>query len=375
MTDRIIIVLSDIEMGVGGDDDDVQHEYLLAQIIDEHTQGLDADVQVDLVFNGDTFDLIGTPIEGRFPAHITSDLACQKLDQVLNAHTGYFARLRAFLAKDHRKVHFVVGNHDPELLFPAVQARLAELCGGSHRVNFPGFELEVGPVHIEHGSQLGSLFRIPPERPFIGDPDDPILNLPWGAMAVMSIWGRLRRDLGALDRIRPRKLLFEMLPGAKTLMLREAWRYWSHDFWRDFIGDPLKHVTWPMIKEIVHRFATANADIDLRHRYEDAIAASPARLFILGHEHRASRHSFGGKTLITSGCLRNEYVLDSDDGALRPAVKGAVKVRLSEDRIVEMQLLRLVPTDRSSGLAPAHLRDLAPVVERYLVAPEQRGAP
>ncbi len=366
MTDRILLVLSDIEMGAGGLADDFPHDDFLAEVIATHGSRLDPDLRVELVLNGDTLDFLRTSVSTGFPAHITAAIAVEKLDRITAAHPGVFAALRRFVASGDRRIHFIVGNHDAELLFPEVQAQLAGSCGGPSRVHFPGFEADFGPVHIEHGSQLDPLFRMATELPFVGEPERQILNLPWGSLALLSLWGLLKQELFALDRIRPRKRLFELLPDVRSLMLRQSWKYWSRDFWRDFSRDPLKHVTWAMIKEVTYRFLTADVDVDVRDRYCEAMAASAARLFIVGHEHRASRNHLGGKTLITSGCFRNEYLLDADSSQLRPADKGAVEVHLSGSRISATRMLRFPAPAPPPGHVPRDVLELAPLVKRYL---------
>lgn len=366
VTDRVIFVLSDIEMGPGGLADDFPHDDFLAEIIDGYGADLDRDLRVELVLNGDILDFLRTPAGDGFPAHITAELACEKLERIAAAHGPFFAALRRFLSSGDRMVTFIVGNHDPEILFPEVQVRLAQLCGVPERVHFPGFCVDIGPVHIEHGSQQDPMFQMAPDRPFVGTPERPILNLSWGALALLDIWVMLKQDLFALDRIKPRERLFELLPDAKSLMLKRSWRYWSRDFWRDFTRDPLKHVTWTMIKEVSYRFLTANADIVIQDRYREALETSPSELFIVGHEHHASRNVFGDKTLITSACMRNEYLLRPGTDTVRPADKGAVEVHLSGNRIVEDRLLSYAPPTPPPGHVPEHVRELQPLIQRYL---------
>ena len=55
--DRLLVVMSDIEMGAGGPLDDFPHSDFLAEVIHAYGRGPFGDLQVDLVFNGDTLDL------------------------------------------------------------------------------------------------------------------------------------------------------------------------------------------------------------------------------------------------------------------------------------------------------------------------------
>jgi hypothetical protein len=80
--------------------------------------------------------------------HITGEVALGKMAVVAGAHPGFFEGLRAFLDHDgaERRAFFVVGNHDPELLYPDVQLFIQTQLGRFEGVNFPGFELQLGRV-------------------------------------------------------------------------------------------------------------------------------------------------------------------------------------------------------------------------------------
>ena len=124
--DRLVVVFSDVEMGSGGDRDDFPHSPFLADLILSYLDGPFSDMAVDFVFNGDTFDLLKTPYKDTFPHHITKDVAVAKMAAVAAAHPKFFEALSHIL--DHpsgnNRVHFVVGNHDSEILFPEVQGFL-----------------------------------------------------------------------------------------------------------------------------------------------------------------------------------------------------------------------------------------------------------
>jgi hypothetical protein len=45
---------------------------------------------VDLVFNGDTFDLMKTRSRGGWPTHISRDIAIDKMEQVASCHAAFF---------------------------------------------------------------------------------------------------------------------------------------------------------------------------------------------------------------------------------------------------------------------------------------------
>ena len=80
--------------------------------------------------------------------------------RVTTAHSGFFEHLRRFLRHDGapRRVCFVTGNHDLELLFPEAQRLLRSIC--ESEIQFPGHSYRVGDVQIEHGFQADPLFTV-----------------------------------------------------------------------------------------------------------------------------------------------------------------------------------------------------------------------
>ena len=115
--DRLLAIFSDVEMGTGGPLDDFPHPEFLAGLIDAYGAHPGRELAIDLVFNGDTFDFLKTPVADTFPRHITAELALSKLEAIASAHRPFFAAVRGFLggSSGERQVHFVVGNHDAEL--------------------------------------------------------------------------------------------------------------------------------------------------------------------------------------------------------------------------------------------------------------------
>ena len=236
--DRIAVVFSDIEMGAGGEVDDFPHSAFLGRLLTSYLEGPHADARIDFVFNGDTFDLLKTQYAGGYPHHITEDVAMAKMSSVAAAHPAFFEAIRGILGhkSGNKRAHFVVGNHDMEILFPGIQRLIRSLCGDVEHVRFPGFELGLGPVHIEHGSQSDPLFRVDPEKPFIDHKGKRFLNISWASIALLDVIIPLPDFLRFFDQLKPRTLAMNMVPEAKELIMSLVWQYWTKDFWRDFLS-------------------------------------------------------------------------------------------------------------------------------------------
>nr|BBH95455.1 hypothetical protein KTA_36540 [Thermogemmatispora argillosa] len=115
------------------------------------------DDAVELVINGDCFDFLATsPLVHARTRSVAQ--AVEKLERILAAHRSFFEVLAQFLSQPQRRVTFVPGNHDIELLFPAIQQRLRQALGHSvaseERVRFwprPRYE-PLPTIVIEHGN-------------------------------------------------------------------------------------------------------------------------------------------------------------------------------------------------------------------------------
>ena len=124
-----------------------------------------------LVVNGDMVDFMsvmilpgegGSADEKQFGLAFGERQTVEKLDRVFERHPGVFQRLGEFVAAGNELI-IVVGNHDVEFRFPAVQRRFveqlerivpgsAEPGGGAIRF-CPWFYYEEERVYVEHGHQ------------------------------------------------------------------------------------------------------------------------------------------------------------------------------------------------------------------------------
>ncbi|WP_437807638.1 hypothetical protein [Sorangium sp. So ce1078] len=368
----MLVVFSDIEMGAGGAFDDFPHDELLAERILAYTGPDYRDLSVDLIFNGDTFDLLKISVDGGYPPHITPQVALAKLDRVLGAHAPFCEALATFCGRmgERGSVRFVVGNHDAELLFPEVQARLRGLCGGD-RVMFPGFSLDIGRVHIEHGSQLDPLFCMDEARPFIVHRGERLLNITWATVALLDVAVPLQPLLYHHDRLKPKQRVLELIPEIKELLTGAFWSYWTRDYWRDIWSgrDPVKTVSWTMLKELLRRLVTWDLDVwmddDLQRR---AVESGQCDLYLVGHQHEPGSWSYGRRQVLRTGAMRDEFILSRDGAAQTPIDKTFAEVLLARGEVVRSRRVEQPAPPRPPGTVPGSIFDVVPRL-RELTAP------
>lgn len=357
--DRLIVSISDFELGDGTLFDDFPQSEWAADLLMRWAHPRYRDVPIDLVLNGDTFDFSKTHLDGKHPHIVDEAVALARLGRIAEAHQPFLQALGQLLVSGSapRQVYFVTGNHDFELAFPAVQKVIRNLIGRPEQVHFPGLQLQLGPVHFEHGAQHDAMFQIDASQPFIEHEGRQILNLPWGTVALAQTVMPYQAALFHLDRVKPKPILLERVPEAQTWMAALFKQYWTRDYLRDliFTRDPLKRLSWPMIKELLKRFTSMNADVQL-----DLGAGawlhdwSRPPVTVVGHVHEPSLWTYGHRRVIQTGCIRNEFVIgEGDDLWLCP--KSFAELYLDGDRISGVALREVEGPPLPEGYIPQPL--------------------
>ncbi len=360
--DHALVVVSDVEMGAGGPTDDFPGSAWLIELLEQYLRPPWARVPLTLVFNGDTFDLLKTPVDGVHTHLVDERVALARLAGVLAAHPRFLEGLERWLRFDGapRDVVFVVGNHDYELLFPAVQEGLRDALGGTiDNVRFPGFAYDVGDVHLEHGSQVDPLFRLDPERPFLEWQGRPILALPWAAVALVQVAMPLHGVLYPCDRARPLRRVLELLPDVRGLLLDRYWQYWTRDWLSAWwsASDPTKTVSWTMFRQVAWRLQSGDASVVVDPTLEQGVDAR-CSLVISGHLHEATLARTGGRRVLHTGCLRDEFALEPDGrvGELLPKVYAEVLLR--RGKVLRSQLVEVLGDPTQAAEMPASVLDV-----------------
>jgi hypothetical protein len=150
-----LVIVSDLHLGGGlqsgswgpGFSDEFTDDHAFADFLG----WLSARGEGRLVFLGDAFDFLRVPVSGaRTGLFARTDAeAVAQLDMIAAAHPAVVRALSAALAAGLR-VDFVSGNHDAELIRPAVRERLCTLLGAA--VGFHPWILYIpGVLYAEHG--------------------------------------------------------------------------------------------------------------------------------------------------------------------------------------------------------------------------------
>jgi UDP-2,3-diacylglucosamine pyrophosphatase LpxH len=212
---RTVVVVSDLHMGAGRDTrgawragEDFRWPKEFADFLDAVDQS--GKSAVDLVLNGDTFDLLDPAL----PACPSPDLragcseadAQKRLDVVLAAHDGAIKALGAFSRRGTNRVAFVPGDHDAALLFPGVERRLTAWLGGSSgRVGIAKaghWTSADGQIVAEHGHQIGTAHAFSKwPAPFVRHAGRDYLEKTSGEALVGPLFDRLEVSYPIVDNI------------------------------------------------------------------------------------------------------------------------------------------------------------------------------
>jgi len=370
-----IILLGDIEMGGGTLTDDFISDRTLSKLI---YSLCNRNVPVDLVLNGDTFDFLKCPHiinnAASYPRHITSEISLAKLRLVYNAHKPVFEALKRFASEKKNRLFFIIGNHDPDLVHPEVQAQIRSLLDSSENIIF-SFYYNDHSVHAEHGHQYDFLNKVNEEHLFLDYKGQKILNIPWVSFGLISKFMNLKEEYPVLERIIPRPAIFSHHKAVNRIINRRVIEY----FVKSLMYYPLRYYydptyTFPreLVREFYRRVKNVHWDVDeivdtFKRKRRKALHRN--KLYVFGHVHKRYLEEAGDIVIIHPDTWRDEYFLDTKTRNLIPKTKRYVQVTVSDDNTIKWKIINC-QLNRST----IHFDDLVRDEKKYAkLAAEEEG--
>lgn len=212
----IRLVLSDLHLGTGvqkgrlNPHEDFFYDDHFAELL-AHYDGLAGHgTEVELILNGDIFDLLKVKVNGRWPTEITEEIATEKLRQCLEGHPRFVRALRRFLSRPLRSIVYLPGNHDLDMWFQEPQTLFKRYVAPgeyAERVRFittsDTYYLPEG-IQIRHGHQLERIHRVDYSRLLRVTSDGrEILDLPYGSLWILEVLNPAKELRHNVDRIQP----------------------------------------------------------------------------------------------------------------------------------------------------------------------------
>ncbi|MCA9600402.1 MAG: metallophosphoesterase [Myxococcales bacterium] len=232
------LVMSDLHLGTGvrrgelNPFEDFLHDNRFAELIAHYDARAGETTEVELILNGDIFDLLKVRVNGAFPTEITAEIAAEKLRQCLEGHPRFVHALRQFLAKPGRRVTYLPGNHDLDMWFPSTHEMFRRYVApgpNADKVRFitasDTYYLPEG-IQILHGHQFERIHRVDYTRMTrVRRDGTETLILPWGSLWVIEVLNIAKEERSHVDRIQPlRRFLLGALLFDTRFALGFYWR-------------------------------------------------------------------------------------------------------------------------------------------------------
>lgn len=216
--------------------EDFHEDERLAELVLHYGGVAYAGHEVELILNGDIFDLMKVEVDGAFSTEISEAVAVEKTRRVLEGHPLVTAALKDFVSKPGKRITYIPGNHDIDVWYPAVQQLIrAYVAPGAlaPRLRFvtatDTYSLPEG-IQIRHGHQLETIHRFDYRRMTVPGPrGEPILDLPWGSLWCLEVLYPAKRRRRHVDAVVPfRRFLLASILVDLRFTLRFALATVSH---------------------------------------------------------------------------------------------------------------------------------------------------
>ncbi len=351
--EREIIILGDIELGGGTLTDDFISDKKLSHLISNLTKRKHP---LDLVLNGDTFDFLKCPyIAGdtrSYPRHITKEISLSKLGLIYHAHLKVFEALKQFVRASHNRLYFIIGNHDHDLFFPAVQQKISEYLGCKKNIFFR-LQYHFKQIYAEHGQQYDYLNKMKPEQPFHTYEGKQILNIPWLSFGLISNFMFLKEEHPFLERIKPIPIMFSH---HRLVVKKLSWKSVKYVL-LSILYFPIRHYYDPtynfpkeLLKELYRRIKQVHWEVDAivdKFKWKRKRLIQNNKILVLGHVHEKYVEERGGKVIIHPSTWRDEYLLDDKTKVLQPLPKRYVKIEIAGEDSLKWELVEIPPRKRT----------------------------
>jgi len=324
--DKTIIVISDIHLGAGALVngrrnylEDFSYDTEFVEFIEYYSSGDYLNREVELIINGDLLDLLAVPFVPYFDDEFWSEKASlAKLKLILEAHPEVLNSLKKFLSIKKKKIVYIVGNHDAELVFPSLREHLLQQFDQEAREKISilmekdGEYIPETGVLIKHGHQYEMANDFDPENCIVKDENGENYFIPpWGSYYVTRVINKFKEERSHINAVRPIKkfiingLIYDTLMTVRFTLSNVFYfimvRFFS--FFKQ--GKSLSEV----IRSSLH-------ELELFQDYEALSQGlfsqrDDVKVVIVGHTHEPIFRTYAdGTTFINTGTWMKIYHLD-----------------------------------------------------------------
>lgn len=322
---KTILVISDIHLGAGPYVDgkrnfleDFHYDKELVDFLEYFSTGPYASQEVELIINGDFFDLLAVPFVKYFDDDFWSEeAALEKLRLILKAHPEVIEGLNFFLKQKNKKIVFIIGNHDAEFIFKSLQDYLLEQFDDSVRSRFIIEMAENGEYSPEEGIILmhGHEYEVAhqfSQDSIIEDQNGRRYFIPpWGSYYVTRVVNKFKEQRNHINAVKPishfvlHGLIYDTL-----FTIRFMFANFFYFLMVRFI------YFFKQKKSARKAFSMIEGELELFQDYETYaekfFSDRPSvKALIVGHTHEPRMRTFlDGRTFINTGTWMDMHYLD-----------------------------------------------------------------
>jgi len=322
---KTILVISDIHLGAGAVVDgrrnpleDFHSDKELVDFFYYFSSGDYANMEVELIINGDFLDLLAVPYVNYFDDEFWSEKAAlEKLDLIITAHPEVFEALNKFISTKNKKLVYIIGNHDAELIFESLQKRFLEYFGEELREKItlsrdlntysptPG-------VFLQHGHEYELAHQFIPSESIVESTKGDKYFIPsWGSYYVTHVINKYKQERHHVNAVRPIRnflihgLIFDtffilrfMIANAYYFMMVRFMHYYRLKLgWKKIIEESLNQLT------LFQDYESLTKNFFKNHQ--------EAKVLIVGHTHEpVFREYSDGTKFINTGTWTRMVNLD-----------------------------------------------------------------
>lgn len=324
--EKTIIVISDLHLGAGLSVnnrrnflEDFHYDKELIEFIEYHSSGHYLDREVELIINGDFFDLLAVPFVKYFDDEFWSEKAAMdKLKMCIEAHVGVIEALKDFLTYPNNRLVYIIGNHDAELVFESLRDYLTEQFPENDRHKFrillndnTIYVPEEGIV-LKHGHEYELAHQYSVKTCIATDINhNKYFIPPWGSYYVTRVINKFKEGRDYINSVRPvNKFIINGIIYDPLYTMRFVFANFYYFFMVRFV------MIFKQNKKLNEVLSSVKKEIHLFQNYEslteDYVTSDEnIKALIVGHTHDPIFREYDdGSIFINTGTWTKMYNLD-----------------------------------------------------------------
>lgn len=323
---KTILVISDVHLGAGHVVDgkrnyleDFHFDQELVEFLEYFSSGDYASREVELIINGDFYDLLAVPFVPFFDDEFWSEeAALAKLKMILKAHPEVQEALINFISKKNKKIIYIIGNHDGELTLPKLKEHLIEQIPENLREHYTIYDDPTGEyvptegVLLKHGHEYEIAHDFDRLNSIVTDDEGKRYFIPpWGSYYVTRVINKFKHERDYINALRPIKkamingLIYDTLFTIRFILATSFYFTMVRFLYFFKQGKP-----------IIETIKSSLDELELFQNFEDLTRdvfekRDDIRCLIVGHTHEPSIRTYAdGNVFINTGTWTKMYHLD-----------------------------------------------------------------